>query len=63
MLVPLNWLRKYVDIPVSPQELADRLTMAGFEVEEVTYLGRGLENVVVGKIVEVEKHPQRLAAR
>jgi phenylalanyl-tRNA synthetase beta chain len=58
MLVPLNWLRKYVDIPVSPQELADRLTMAGFEVEEVTYLGRGLENVVVGKIVEVEKHPQ-----
>lgn len=58
MLVPLNWLKEYVDFPWSPSELADRLTMAGFEVEEVTYLGEGLQNVVVGKVLSVEAHPQ-----
>lgn len=57
MLVSYNWLKEYVDIPWSPEELADRLTMAGLEVEGVTSLNPGLDNVVVGRVLEVVLHP------
>ena len=57
MLVPLNWLKEYVNFPWTPQELADKLTMAGLEVEGVSYLGADLENVVVAKVTSVEPHP------
>lgn len=39
MKVPLSWLRDYVDIKISPQELAERLTFAGLEVEQMQYMG------------------------
>src|SRR5687768_16151122 len=39
MRVPLSWLREYVDISVSPEELADRLTGAGMEVAAIDYVG------------------------
>ena len=35
MLISLNWLKYYVDIPVSVEELCDRMVMAGFEVEDM----------------------------
>ncbi|MGI6147861.1 MAG: phenylalanine--tRNA ligase subunit beta [Firmicutes bacterium] len=57
MLVSLNWLRDYVDIPWAPEELADRLTMAGLEVEGITYLNPGLDNVRVGRILHAAPHP------
>ncbi len=56
MLVPLSWLREYVDIDLPPHELAHRLTMAGVEVGEVTELG-GWENCCVGQVLEVRPHP------
>jgi len=39
MKVPISWLRDYVDIKISPEELAERLTFAGLEVEQMDYIG------------------------
>jgi len=58
MKVPISWLREFVAIEVSPRELAERLTLAGIEVERIEDLGRELAGVVVGEIVAVEPHPQ-----
>jgi len=58
MLVSLEWLREFVDFDLPPTELADKLTMVGLELEEfVTRPTEGLEKVVVGKIVSLERHP------
>lgn len=57
MLVPLNWLKKYVEIDVSPEELGEMLTMAGLELEALHHRGKGIENIIVAKIKSVEKHP------
>ncbi|AEG60700.1 phenylalanine--tRNA ligase subunit beta [Desulforamulus ruminis] len=57
MRVSYNWLKDYVDITVSPQELADRLTLAGLTVDTVEELGAGLENIVTGCILKIERHP------
>ncbi|MBS3811443.1 MAG: phenylalanine--tRNA ligase subunit beta [Halanaerobiales bacterium] len=57
MQVPYNWLKTYIDFPYSPFELSDKLTMAGLEVEEVDYLGEGLENIIIGEIIEIKDHP------
>ncbi len=57
MIITVNWLREYVDFGITPEELADKLTMAGLEVEAVEYRGRGLENVVVALILELKPHP------
>ncbi len=56
MLVPLSWLKDYVDIDVSIDELEAKLFSSGFEVEEVKYLGAEVERVVTGKITHIEKH-------
>lgn len=53
-----NWLQNYVDINhVSPEKLADELTMLGLEVESVTPLYEGLNTLKTGKVVSVERHP------
>lgn len=57
MKVPFSWLKDYVDIDVTAQELQEKLFSCGFEVEELIYLGAGVENVVVGKIEKLWKHP------
>ena len=57
MLAPISWLKDYVDINVSPEVLAKKLVAIGFEVEEIIYQEKSASKVVVGKIVEVEKHP------
>ncbi|MBE0415599.1 MAG: phenylalanine--tRNA ligase subunit beta [Dehalococcoidia bacterium] len=56
MKAPLNWLREYVDIALSPKELAKRLTMSGTEVKGIETIG-GWENIVVGQVVAIEPHP------
>ncbi len=58
MKVSFNWLKEYCDIPVSPQELAERLTMLGLEIESIQEPGKEINNVVVGKILEIAPHPQ-----
>lgn len=57
MKVSLSWLKKYVDINVPVEELCDKMVMAGFEVEEIINQGDNMRNVVVGKVVEMERHP------
>lgn len=57
MIAPLSWLKEYVEIKVSAEELKDKLFSCGFEVEELTCLGKDVENVVTGKILSTEKHP------
>ncbi len=52
-----NWLRELVHIPVGREELAQRLTMSGLEVEEITELGAALDGVRIGEIVAAERHP------
>lgn len=57
MKVSVSWLRQYVDIDVTPQELCDKMTMAGFEIEEMQDLSQSMKNIVVGRIEKLEKHP------
>ena len=57
MKVPLSWLREYVDIELSPEELAHRLTMAGTEVGGIEVVGGSWENVFVGYVTSVDPHP------
>ena len=57
MLLPLSWLKDYVDVDVTAEELQEKLFSCGFEVEELTRLGKDVTNVVVGKITKCEKHP------
>jgi phenylalanyl-tRNA synthetase beta chain len=55
--VPLSWLRDYVDIALSPRELADALTMRGMEVSVIETAGADWTDVVVGRLLEVRRHP------
>jgi len=57
MKISYNWLKEYVDINVTPEKLAELLTMHSFEVENIIHQGEGLDSVVVGEILEIKKHP------
>lgn len=57
MLVPLSWLKDYVEIDCTPLELQDKLFSCGFEVEELTQVGSDISNVVVGLVEECEPIP------
>ena len=57
MRISLNWLRELVDCDLSPQELEEKLTMAGFEVESIEDRRTWAEGVVVGHILTADRHP------
>ncbi|NLE43534.1 MAG: phenylalanine--tRNA ligase subunit beta, partial [Chloroflexi bacterium] len=64
MRIPLSWLRDYVNIELPPEELAERLTLAGLEVETIQYVGLpqsdlpwDRDKVVVGEVLAVRPHP------
>lgn len=57
MRISLNWLRELVDITITPEALAEMLTMAGFEVEEIEDRRTWADGVVVGKVLQREQHP------
>jgi phenylalanyl-tRNA synthetase beta chain len=57
MRISLNWLRELVDIAIPPSELAEMLTMAGFEVEDIEDRRTWAEGVVVGKVLTRDPHP------
>ena len=57
MRISLNWLRELVDVALTPQELAETLTIAGFEVEDIEDFGTLADGVVVGKILDCKPHP------
>lgn len=58
MLVPLSWLKEYVDINVTPGELEKKLFSCGFEVEEAWEVGKDISKVVVGLVEECEPIPE-----
>ena len=58
MLVSYKWLNKYLDLSkVTPQELADKMSVTGIEVEGVEVPEEGLKKIVVGEVVECIDHP------
>ena len=57
MNVTLNWLKNYIDFELAPNELADRLTMLGIEVESIKQLSAELEGVIVGSVTAIRPHP------
>jgi phenylalanyl-tRNA synthetase beta chain len=57
MLVPISWLKEFVNVLEEPKELSKRLTMSGSNVEGIKHWGEDIKNIVVGKLEKVEKHP------
>jgi phenylalanyl-tRNA synthetase beta chain len=57
MRVPLSWLREFTPVEAGADELAQRLPIAGLQVEEVVRTGSGIEGVVVGKVLEINEIP------
>jgi len=57
MIAPLSWIKDYVDVDVTPQELQDKLFSCGFEVEELYEVGKDISKVVVGKVLTCEAIP------
>lgn len=57
MIISTNWLADYVDHSLSTNELAERLTMCGLEVESVERVGTDFSGVVVGRVISAEPHP------
>lgn len=58
MRLSLNWLQDFVALPISPSDLAERLTLAGLEVEGLEILEPRFKGVIVGRVEKVEPHPQ-----
>ncbi|NET52690.1 MAG: phenylalanine--tRNA ligase subunit beta, partial [Merismopedia sp. SIO2A8] len=57
MRISLEWLQELVDFSMSPEELADMLTMAGFEVEDIEDRRTWADGVVIGKVIDRQPHP------
>ena len=68
MRIPISWLKDYVNITLSPEELAEKLTIAGMEVDEIEYVGIpggnddkrlvwDRELLILGQVLKVEQHP------
>lgn len=58
MLLSLKWLREFVPFEGTPQELGDKLTMLGLELEEIVYPFAAIKDMVVGHVLECGKHPE-----
>lgn len=57
MKVSVRWLKEYIDLSVSLEELCERLTMAGLEVGGIDVIGGNWSGISIGKIADVEAHP------
>ncbi|HCT52723.1 MAG TPA: phenylalanine--tRNA ligase subunit beta, partial [Balneola sp.] len=57
MKISYNWLQEFIDLDLSPEELADKLTLIGLEVEGIEEFGTTLEGVIVGEVLETKPHP------
>lgn len=57
MLVPIEWLNEYTQIRSDIDEFCERMIMSGSNIETVEHFGEDIENVVVGRIIEIKKHP------
>ena len=57
MKISLTWLKRYIDAKLSPEELGQRLTMQGLEVESIDRTGAVYDGFVVGEVMEISRHP------
>ncbi len=57
MKVPLGWLAEWIDLPASVEELEERLTLGGLEIEGIEKTGPDLSGVIVGHVLERQPHP------
>ena len=57
MLLPLSWLKQFVKIDKTPEQIAEKLTLSGSEVEKIVDNSQGLSKIVVGQIKEIKPHP------
>ncbi|MDD5040152.1 MAG: phenylalanine--tRNA ligase subunit beta [Patescibacteria group bacterium] len=57
MILSLHWLKDYVKFKQTPEQIAEVLTLGGFEVEKIERHGEGLEKVIVGQIKTIVSHP------
>ena len=59
MLVSIDWIKDYVKLDKWPQdkEFCDRMIMSGSNIETISYLGEGIENVKIAKVLSIDKHP------
>ncbi len=57
MNLPMSWLKEFVPIDCDVNEFCDKMTLSGSKVESITKVGADIQNVVVGKIVSITKHP------
>jgi len=57
MQVSIKWLKDYVDFTETPDEIADKLTMAGVPVENIIRQGDAIQKVVTGRVRKIERHP------
>ncbi|ANK59323.1 phenylalanine--tRNA ligase subunit beta [Loigolactobacillus backii] len=57
MKVSYNWLKDYIDLDVTPEELANKITLTGIEVEDTFHPDAGLKKIVVGYVVSTKPHP------
>lgn len=58
MLTSNNWIKKFVpELNVSANEFADKMTISGSKVENYKYLNDKFDKVIIGKIIEINKHP------
>ena len=57
MRIPLSWLQEYISLPLTPDEIAQMLTMAGLEVDHYETIGENLKEIIVVRVVEAHPHP------
>lgn len=57
MKISYNWLKEFIDLPLSPADTAEKLTLIGLEEEESFEYGSKLDGVVVGEVLETNQHP------
>ncbi len=57
MKLPMSWMTSYSGIEVDPHQFIADMTMSGSKVESMEYLGEEIQNVVVGKVLSVDRHP------
>lgn len=58
MKLSINWLKEFINFKESPQVIAEKLTLAGFEVEKIEDRGKKIKNIVIGEILDIQKHPK-----
>lgn len=58
MKISFNWLNEFIDHGLTPQQLADLLTMSGSEVKSIEKKGQEFDKIVVGEIIQIDPHPQ-----